>query len=533
MTNVESERPRQAPLSPAALRSLLLVLCTALALVIAGNSALAIALPNIARDLRADQTDLTWIIDAYALTFAAVLLPAGIAADRIGRRTLLVAGLIGFGAAVVASAYVTDATQLIALRAVAGIGAAAVFPVTLSALVDAYPPQRRGFAVAVWSAVSAAGAVAGTLVAGALLEAFWWGSVQLAFGLAALVLVPGAVRLVAQHRDGSLSLDPAGAVLSGLGLAGVVLAVIEAPQQGWTDPLVLGAAGIGVTALAGFVFHELRTAAPALDVRLFRDRGLTAGSLLVSLQFFASLGLFVLAPQYLQLVRDYSPLQAAAALLVIPVGVGVGTAFAPPAMARVGARGPGTAGLVFMASGFAVLASTIGDGTLIWLAAGLVVFGVGFGLSVTPGTVLIIEGLPPQRRSVASAVNDITREVGGVIGIAVLSSVLLAGYRDSVTGSVDGLPPAAADLVRDGAGTALGVAGGLGPDGAALADAARTAFSTGLSAALWIGAAVLVLAAIICGALAPGRTPATANHTPATGDVDADTADARNVGTAQ
>jgi EmrB/QacA subfamily drug resistance transporter len=414
------EQQHEEP-SPAALRSLLLVLCTALALVVAGNSALAIALPDIAQDLRADQTDLTWIIDAYALTFAAALLPAGIAADRIGRRTLLVAGLIGFGAAALASAYVTESAQLIALRAVAGIGAAAVFPVTLSALVDAYPPQRRGFAVAVWSAVSAAGAVAGTLVAGGLLEVFWWGSVQLAFGVAALVLVPGAVRLVAQHRDRSLSLDPVGVVLSGAGLAGVVLAVIEAPQRGLTDPLVLTAAGIGSAALTGFVVHELRTAAPSLDVRLFRNRGLAAGSLLVSLQFFASLGLFVLAPQYLQLVRDHTPLQAAAALLVIPVGVGVGTALAPPAMARVGARGPGAAGLALMAAGFAVLAATVSDGTLIWLAVGLVVFGVGFGLAVTPGTVLIIDGLPPHRRSVASAVNDITREVGGVIGIAVLS----------------------------------------------------------------------------------------------------------------
>jgi len=194
------------------LRLLLAVLCAALALVVAGNSALAIALPDIAADLSADQGELTWIIDAYALTFAALLLPAGIAADRVGRRTMLLGGLLVFGVAGVASAFAPDTAWLIGLRALAGVGAAAAFPVTLSALVDAYPQERRGFAVAVWSGVSAAGAVLGTLVAGALLEVSGWGSVQLAFGVGALALMPPVAVLVAQNRNPTLSLDPLGAL---------------------------------------------------------------------------------------------------------------------------------------------------------------------------------------------------------------------------------------------------------------------------------------------------------------------------------
>ncbi|WNV76794.1 MFS transporter [Geodermatophilus sp. DSM 44513] len=498
------------------LRALLLLLCTALALVVAGNSALAIALPEVARDLTATQTELTWVIDAYALTFAALLLPAGIAADRVGRRTLLVGGLLLFGAAGIASAWAADPGQLVALRAAAGVGAAAVFPVTLSALVDAYPPERRGFAVAVWSAVSAAGAVGGSLLGGALLEVAWWGSLQLASGVAALLLVPGAAVLVAEHRDRSLSLDPLGAALSAAGLAAVVFAVIEAPRRGWTDPLTLATVALGAVTLAGFVVHELRTPAPALDVRLFRDRGLSAGSLLVSAQFFASLGLFVLAPQYLQLVREQTPLQAAAALLVIPVGVGAASALTPLALERIGPRWPGAGGLAGMAAGFAVLAGTVDDGSLGWLAAGLLVFGVGFGLAVTPGTVPIIDGLPPQRRSVASAVNDVTREVGGVLGIAVLSSVLLGAYRTEVAPALDGVPPEAAAAAREGASTAVGAAGGLGPDGAALAEAARAAFAGGLGTALGVGAAVLGVAAVVIAALAPAgrRTPSDADPEP-------------------
>jgi EmrB/QacA subfamily drug resistance transporter len=466
-----------------ALRLLLMVLCAALALVVAGNSALAIALPDIAADLSAGQSELTWIIDAYALTFAALLLPAGIAADRVGRRTMLFIGLAVFGLAGAASAFAPDTGWLIGLRALAGVGAAAAFPVTLSALVDAYPEERRGFAVAVWSGVSAAGAVLGTLVAGALLEVSGWGSVQLAFGLGALVLLPAVGVLVAQNRNPDLSLDPLGAVWAVIALSGLVFGVVEAPQVGWTDRVTLLALGVGVLGLVGFVVHELRSRAPSLDVRLFRNRGLASGSLIVSLQFFASLGLFVLAPQYLQVVRDYSPLQAAAALLVIPVGVGAGTALAPALLMRVGAKVPGAAGLAAMAVGFAGLAHALGDAAATdallrwWLPAlGLLAFGFGFGLAITPGTVLILDGLPENRRSVASAVNDITREVGAVLGIAVLSAA------------------------------ALGVASGLGPEGAVLADAARAGFAAGLAAALWVGAAVLALTAAVCAVLAPGRS---------------------------
>lgn len=497
--------------SPTRLRALLALLCGALALVVAGNSMLAIALPDLGADLGADQTELTWVIDAYALAFAALLLPAGIAADRIGRRTLLLVGLAVFAAANLASAFTPDASWLIAWRALAGVGAAAVFPVTLSALVDAYPPQRRAFAVAVWSGVSAAGAVLGTIVAGLLLEAFWWGSLLLLSGLLAAALLPGVAVLVAQRRDRTLSLDPVGAALSVVALAALVLGIVEAPQRGWASPEILGALAIAGIAGAAFVRHELRTAHPSLDVRAFAAPDLAAGSLVVGLQFFASLGLFVLAPQYLQLVRQQSPLLAALSLLVIPVGVGAGTGLASVLLRRSGPRVPAAGGLLAMASGFAVLAVLLGrDATpSLWcLAAGLLIFGVGFGLAVTPGTVLILDGLPPERRSVASAVNDLAREVGGVLGIAVLSSALVGAYRDAVEPALTKLPPQARDAATDGAGAALGAAQQLGPDGAALAAAARDAFAAGLSTASWIACGVLAAGAVACAVLVRAGTRA-------------------------
>ncbi|SIT78660.1 MFS transporter [Microbacterium sp. RU33B] len=498
-------------LSPSRLRALLIVLCAALALVVAGNSALAIALPDIAADLRADQSQLTWIIDAYALTFAALLLTAGLAADRVGRRTILVIGLVVFGGASVASAFSPDPEWFIALRALSGVGAAAVFPVTLSALVDAYPEERRTFAIGVWSGVSSAGAVAGTIISGGLLEVFWWGSVQLLFGGVALALIVPVLSLVAQNRNPALSLDVVGAVWSVIALGGLVFGIVEGPQRGWLDALTLSALAVGSAGFVAFVVHQLRARVPSLDVRLFKNRGLAAGATIVTIQFFASLGFFVLSPQYLQIVLDYSPLGASLALLVVPLGVGAGIGASAALAKRFGARVPGSLGLLLMGVGFAVFGQGLLGGLepSLWvLAGGVLVFGVGFGMGITPGTELIIEGLPAERRSVASAVNDITREVGGVLGIAVLSSILVAFYRDEIAPALEGLPTEVRDAADSGAGAALGIAEAFGPQGDALALAAREAFAVGLSASMFVGAVVLAVAAAIVVIVAPGRRAA-------------------------
>ncbi|WP_232083508.1 MFS transporter [Arthrobacter sp. SO5] len=512
-----SPLPKHAEPSTAQLRALLIVLCAGLALVVAGNSALAIALPNIAADLGADQSELTWIIDAYALTFAALLLTAGIAADRVGRRTILGAGLAIFGLACIASAFSPDASWIIGLRALAGVGAAAVFPVTLSALVDAYPEERRTFAIGVWSGVSSAGAVAGTIVAGALLEAWWWGSVQLLFGGVALALIIPVLALVAQNRNPSLSLDPGAAIWSIVALAGLVFGVVEGPQRGWLDPLTLLSLAVGAAGFVAFVIHQLRARTPSLDVRLFANRGLAAGSVIVTVQFFASLGFFVLSPQYLQIVLGFTPLGSALALLVVPIGVGIGIGAAVGLSARFGARIPGSLGLLLMGSGFAIFAAGLTGGleASLWvLGGGVLVFGLGFGMGITPGTQLIIEGLPAERRSIASAVNDITREVGGVLGIAVLSSILISVYRADITPALAGLPEPVREVVDAGAGAAIGIADSFGPQGLALADAAREAFGAGLSAAMFVGAVILALASIITFVVAPGK-PAAAQTTSA------------------
>lgn len=504
-----SDAPRASePPAPSRtrLRVLLIALCVALALVIAGNSALAIALPEVAADLDASQTELTWIIDAYALVFAAFLLPAGIAADRFGRRTTLTIGLVVFAAANAASGFSPDPETFILWRALAGVGAAAVFPVTLSALVDAYPPERRAFAIAVWSGVSGGGAVLGTLVAGALLEAFAWPSIQIVFGGLALLLVIPTLIVVAENRRPGLSLDPWGAIWSAVGLGALVWAIIETSVLGIGDARVIGAYALALGALTAFVVHEMRTREPSLDVRLFRSRGLSTGSLIVSLQFFASLGFFIISPQYLQIVGEFTPLGAATALLSVAVGVGVGTGLSTTSIARVGATTTGSLGLAGMAGGFAIMAVLLAEGDPnLWIVAlGVVLFGFGFGFAITPGTALIIEGLPAERRSVASAVNDITREVGGVIGIAILGSILSAGYVGSLV-LPDELPDELVEVVESSAGAGLAVAEDAPFGGDELAADIRAAFEKGTSDALATAAAVTLAAAAVTAITGPRR----------------------------
>ncbi|PWW24063.1 EmrB/QacA subfamily drug resistance transporter [Geodermatophilus normandii] len=488
------------------LGALLAVMCAALALVIGAGSSLALAAPELARVTGATQTELTWAINVYALTFAALLLPLGIAADRFGRRGALLLGLAVFAACSAASGLVEDPVALIVLRGAAGIGAAAVMPATLSVLVDAHPPQRRASAIGVWAAVSGAGALLGLLLAGVLLEFAWWGSVQVAFGaLSAVVLLLCAV-VVPPSRNPDLPLDPVGGLLSLAGLGGVVFGVVEGPERGWTDSTTLTALAAGGVCLAAFVGHELRSRHPMLDVRLFRDRGLSAGSTAVFLQFFAAFGLFFLAPQWLQYVHGLSPLQAALWLAPMALGIGPTAQLAPALLRRLGARTVAAWGLGQMGAGLVLLArQSDGDAPLWHFGVALFVFGVGFGLALTPGTTLIIDGLPADRRTLAAAVNDVTREVGGALGGAVAATVLLAVYRDDLVPVVADLPSTARDVAGSGLAQAVAVAERAGPAGAAVADGARDAFGAGYAVALLVGAAVLLAGAVLCGLVAPRR----------------------------
>ncbi|MCH0565946.1 MULTISPECIES: MFS transporter [unclassified Streptomyces] len=490
------------PAAPPVRRPLVLVItCLALGAVVAAMASLNVALPNIARETHGSQTQLSWIIDAYSLAFASLLLPAGALGDRFGRRRALLAGLAIFGAGSGAAALTTDPTTLIALRAVLGAGAALVMPATLSTITSTFSGAQRTRAVSVWAAVAGASAVVGILASGLLLELWSWPSVfvlNVALSLAALV---GTLLYVPESAEPDTArIDVVGVLLSVVCLALVVYSVIEAPTRGWHDASTLGGIGLGLAFLAVFVVWELRRPSPLLDPRLFRNRRFTAGSLSMTLVFFGFFGFIFVIMQYLQMVRGDSALVAAVSMLPLSVGMVPSSRLSPRLTARFGARGPWVAGLLAVALGMGTLAQIDARSSYWLIATALFSNGLGMGLAMTPATTAITGALPRALQNVGSAMNDLTRELGGALGIAVLGSILSATYRDGL--DLTGVPPHVAAAARSSLAAANAVGGPV-------ADQARTAFLDGMRFALLGSSAVALLAVVAVSVLLrrPERAP--------------------------
>ena len=421
--------PRNGAARPGAVTA---VVCVALAAVVAAMSSLNVALPGIARATHASQTELAWVIDAYSLVFAALLLPAGAIGDRYGRRRALIAGLAVFGAGSAVAMTAHSAAELIALRAVLGLGAALVMPATLSTITGTFAAERRTRAVSTWAAVAGGAAILGLLTSGLVLQVWSW---QAVFGLnvvLAAAAIAGTLRFVPESAEpGAPRLDVSGAVLAVLGLVALVYSIIEAPEAGWTSARTLAGLAGGLAVLAGFVAWELhrpQNRHPMLDPRVFARRALAAGSLAVFVQFFALFGFIFIVLQYLQLVRGDSGLVSALSMLPMAAAMQPAARLAPALVARAGARATGAAGLALIAAALVILAQLTAASGYWLLAAGLIPLGAGLGLAMPPATSGITSALPAAQQGVGSALNDLSRETGGAVGIAVLASVLTGTY---------------------------------------------------------------------------------------------------------
>ncbi|MFE8013982.1 MFS transporter [Streptomyces antibioticus] len=473
--------------------AVLAVTCLALATVVSAMASLNVAIPDIARETHASQTQLSWIIDAYSLVFAALLLLAATLGDRFGRRRALLGGLALFAGASVVATFSDEPAVLITLRAVLGVAAAFVMPATLSTITSTFPREQRTRAVSVWAAVAGASAVLGLLASGAVLEVWSWRSVFWLNVLLAVVAFIGTYVFVPESAEPEKQpVDAVGAALTVVGLGILVYSVIEAPEHGWGSVRTLAGIALGLVVLAGFVAWELRTAHPLLDPRLFRHRPFAAGTLSITLQFFAFFGFIFVVMQYLQLVRGDSALIAAVSVLPMSAAMIPSARLAPKLAARVGVRRPWIIGLIAVAVGLAVLAE-LDTGSSYWLVlAGLVPLGAGMGLAMTPATAAITDALPSRLQNVGSAVNDLSRELGGALGIAVLGSALNAGYRNTL--DVEGLPEPIAEAARSSLAAANVVGTKTGNTG--LIDQAHDAFASGLHLALLTGAGAAVIAAV-------------------------------------
>jgi EmrB/QacA subfamily drug resistance transporter len=478
-------------------RAILAAVCLSLALVVAGVAMLNVALPTMTRALGASQTDQQWIVDGYTVALAALLLFAGALGDRFGRRRALVVGLTLFAAANAVSAFTNSAGALIVWRVLAGVGAALIMPATLSTITSVFPPERRATAVGVWAGIAGAGGMIGLLVAGAMLEQWWWGSIFVITAVLGAVALVATLVMVPETRSSHVvRLDPPGALLSIAAVGGLVFGIIEGPSRGWTDPLTLVALLGGALAGLLFVRGELRSPAPLLDPRLFRKHGFATGSASLFLQFFALFGFFFVALQFLQLVLGYSTLLSAVALLpAIAVMLPLSTV-AATLSERYGQRIVGTAGLLVAAAGFAVLASMSAGSGYGLFVVGLVLTSAGASLAMTPATNAILGSLPRAKQGVASAVNDTARELGSAFGIAILGSAFNSAYRGRIAGSLQGLPAPVATAAHEAPAAAFAAAQQAGAAGQGLATAARDAFMAGSRAAMLIGMALLLVGAV-------------------------------------
>ncbi|MFJ8107826.1 MFS transporter [Streptomyces sp. NPDC096132] len=490
-------------------RGVLFAMCLALVLVVASVSALNLALPDLALDLSASNSSLTWIADAYTVALAALVLPLGAIGDRVGRRNVLIVGTFVFGAASLAASFADSTGMLIAWRVVMGVGAAMIMPGTLSTITAAFPPQQRTRGVAVWSGFAAAGAIIGMLAAGALLEQFSWRSIFVTSAAVALAAAIAAGLLAPNTRDEHPGPpDVPGAVTTALAIGTLVYAIIEGNEQGWGEPVVIGALVVTVVCFGAYAFFGLRTEHPLLDPALFGIPGFRAGAVTVLVQFMAVFGFFFVGLQYLQLVLGYSPLKAALALVPVAVVVLPTSQATPHLVRKAGMKVTMSTGLLLLAVGLFVISRLDVDSGYGPFLGGLIVSGVGIGLSGAVGTSAITGSLARGQQGVASAMNDTTREVGSAVGIALMGSIYGSHYRSSLPDSVDRLPHDAAENVRDSAAGGLHVAKQLGTQGKALADSVKSAFMDGLSASL-VAVCCVVLAAAIGALLRAPKTPPT------------------------
>lgn len=514
---MRTNRPAQAPADTAAAavddprrrRAVLIAVCVALMAVIASVSGLNVAQPDLAVAFDASQSTVLWIINIYTLVLAALLLPLGALGDRWGRRPVLLTGLVVFGVAGAAAGLAPSAEVMLAARLLSGVGAAMIMPVTLAVITSTFPEGERGRAIGVWTGVAGGGGVLGMFLSAALVDVASWRWLFVLPVALVVAAVAMTLRSVPDSRDASRHrFDTVGSLTSVVAVVGIIFALQEGAERGFTAPVTLLSLLVGVIAAAGFVAWELRGHAPLLDVRLFRERGLASGSVALLVVFGVQAGIFVVLFPYFQAVLGWSGLLSTLALMPMALLMMVTSGLAPRVAERVGSRSTMAAGIAVGGAGLALMAGFVSvGGGYVSVLPGMLAMGVGMGLTMTPSTEAITSALPRERQGVASALNDVTREFGTALGVAVLGSLLTAGYRDAIGGRLDGVPQRAADPAREGIANALEAAPQAGSHAHDLVRDAQQSFVDGWQQAMWAGVAVMAVLFVFVVTRGPvGRT---------------------------
>lgn len=492
----------------------LAVICASTFLVSLAALAVNIALPTLVVELGATTRDLQWIVDSFNLVFATFVLAFGSLSDRYGRKGALLAGLAVFGGAAVGASQAGSSGALIAWQAVMGLGAALIFPATLSLLTNVFTERAaRARAIGAWGASAGIGAGSGPVLGGWLLESYSWGTVFVAFAVLAAAILLASAAVVTTSRDPATPrIDVVGLVLSVVGVGLLVYTVIEGPERGWLAPLTIGGFVGAAAVITVFVIWERRCAEPMFDVALFRDPRFTASSAAVTLAYFALFGFVFLVTQYFQFVRDYSPVETGLRILPVATAIAVGSVQGVLLAVRIGTKIVVTAGMLSFTAAFMWISSLQVSTTYPEIVGQMILLGLGVGLTSTPATEAIMGAVSADRAGIGSATNDATRELGGTLGVAVIGSIYASLYAGGLgaSPSLDLLPADARAVATDSIGAAQIVGQRVGElagpaAGQAVLDAATAAFLHGLSVGCLVAAGVTAAGAVITATLLPAR----------------------------
>ena len=500
----------------------LALIALALSVLVVGLDAtvLNVALPTLSIDLGATTTELQWIVNAYILALAGTMLPAGVLADRIGRKRVLLVGLGALLAGSVGAAFTEHIGTLIAMRVVMGVGAAITMPVVMALIPLMFADAERPKAVGLMTAAVSVGVPLGPIVGGYLLEHYAWNSIFWINVPPVLLAIGAVVALVPETRAAiSHPLDRAGAALSVLGIATLVYGFVEAPQAGWLSLSTLGWTGLGAVALIAFALRQARTAHPLIDLDIFRNRSFSGGTLAMALLQFVMYGLLFTLPQYLQAVRGYDAMGTGVRLIPMMAGILVAAGASKRLLARIGASRGTLIGTLVMAAALFALARLTVDTSMVLIGIGLTVFGLGTGVAMTSSMDAVLSSLPREESGAGSSVMNTVRQLSGALGVAILGSILFTSYHNGLSESVLApLPEPARQAVRESVMGATQVAAGAGPAGDAIQAMAATSYTHAMAILLVLSGLSGIAAAIAGWLMIPHRdAKADPASTPAAG----------------
>ena len=510
---VNGMRLAQPSTAPTDRRWLILpVLCLSVFLVVVDNTIVNVALPTLNRHLGASITSLQWIVDAYSLAFAGLLLAGGGVGDRLGRKGTMQIGLVFFGVFSAFAAASHSTGTLIASRALMGVAAAFIFPASLAILTTVFEdPSERQKALGIWGATSGIAVAFGPVVGGALLEHFWYGSIFLVnLPIVAVTVLVGQFLIPRLPRIRNHRFDTRGVVLSTAGVTSLVLAIIEGPQWGWTATGTLVCFAAAAVLLTVFTFLELRTEGPLLDVRVFAIPRFSGSAISISVAFFCLFGFIFLITQYFQFVKGYSTFSAGVHTLPFAFVAAVVTPLAAVVALRIGSRVVVTTGLLLMGAGLVVAAFNSEPNTAYWgpILASMVLLALGLSSITAPTAEGVMGSVSDEQRGAAAGVNNTTRELGGTLGVAVFGSIFASAYAPKIINALRPLPiPAGPKAESHQSVAAALTVVGHAPHAVrpALDAVIFTAFHSGLRVACIAGAGVALLGALAAVRLLPGH----------------------------